>query len=184
LQLQRDSQRGRTTKAKVTDISSDDLLVIKHFREQLKEISEPAVLDVLFLAHVEPITNEDVRSIFKLGRKGTWKRLARLTTLGFLERKRQEYETTEYSRRLVAATSLLFRNAVRGDLSASFDVGGDRNVVADNAITTGLKEILQVARDGNECLHSRGRINDEAHERNRKLIATMETKLTDVPIGT
>ncbi len=88
---------------------SNDILIVKHFREHLRAIAVWKALDHLYLADVQPITNRDAVKVLGLTSKGAWRWLSRLRQLGMLEKKGQTYRASPYSKDLLRSVSAFIR---------------------------------------------------------------------------
>ena len=62
----------------VVETVTQDIALIRHFREHLGVLSDGKALDLLSLASVSTITNTDARKVLGLGRAGAWLWLSRL----------------------------------------------------------------------------------------------------------
>ena len=140
---------------------SNDILIVKHFREHLRAIAVWKALDLLYLADVQPITNRDAAKVLGLTSKGAWRWLSRLRQLGMLEKRGQTYRASDYSKELLRSVSALFRGAVRGEFPEDEDPR--------------VKELARFAREGTESLYERGRLDQAAYEERLKLIKEVES---------
>jgi len=134
-------------------------------------LSEPRLLELLSLANTVPMTNEDARTILKVGRNGAYYWLARLTGLDMLEKRGQAYRASPYSKSLVAAASLTFRSLVEGKMPQTPTSPINR----DNL--SAWRTVLQTTADGLELLYSRGRIDQSERARRQKIIEDLRLEL-------
>lgn len=138
-------------------ITSETILVIKGFRAHLLAVADPAVLDLLYLAQIRPVTNSDVRAAFRLQRSGAYKRLNALRELGLLEERDHAYRTSEYGARLTDAVIRLFKAAMGGNWDQPETIPAQ-----SRPNPRALKELLTIAREGTESLYGRGRLTRES----------------------
>jgi hypothetical protein len=141
--------------------------MVKHFRTHLAAISNPKVLDLIYLAGTQSIGNAEARSLLKMKRTAAWAWLARLTQLGLLEKRGNTYRATEYALTLMASMSLSFR---------SIATGTPQNFHRD---THSWRDVLKLASEGLELLYARGRMDQPEYARQQKLIRELETQLAD-----
>ena len=127
---------------------TQDIALVKHFRDHIAAISDLENLDLLSLAATKPITNAQARAVFKSGRNGAWLRLSNLVRLGMLEKRGQFYRASPYASSLLYATSLTFRSVL--------------NDIVPSVAPGVLPRLLEIAREGLEFLYARGKI--EQHE--------------------
>jgi len=154
-----------------------NIFVLKSFRHHLTILSEPRLLELLSLANTMPITNEDARTVLKIGRNGAYYWLGILTRLTMLEKRGQQYRVSPYSKNLVTAASLTFRSLVQGKMPQTATAVGAINHENASAWST----VLQTAADGLELLYSRGRIDQSERGRRQKMIDDLRLELGDVP---
>jgi hypothetical protein len=138
---------------------SNDILIVKHFREHLRALAVWKALDLLYLADVQPITNRDAK-VLGLTSKGAWRWLSRLRQLQMLEKRGQSYRASPYSKELLRSVSALFRGAVAGEFPEDADPR--------------IKDMLRFAREGTESLYDRGKLDQAAYEERLKLIHEIE----------
>ena len=122
---------------------TQDIALIRHFREHLAVLSDQRALDLLSLASVTQVTNRDARDVLKLRRAGAWVWLSKLTALGMLEKRGQSYRASPYTENLISATSLVFRSVVNGK-TPRFNAPA-------------WSEVLRLASDGVRTSYERGR---------------------------
>jgi hypothetical protein len=139
---------------------TQDIALIKHFREHLAVLSDPRALDLLSLAATEPITNTEARSVLKVGRNVAWIYLSRLVQLGMLEKRGQVYRASNYAADLLYATSLTFRSVLNGKVP-EVDQGK-------------LPNLLALARQGLEILYERGKIDQEEYAKQLRFLKEAE----------
>jgi hypothetical protein len=142
---------------------TQDIALIRHFKEHLYALSDQRVLDLLSLASVKPVSNAEVRPIFKVGRAGAWFWLSRLVTLGMLEKRGQAYKATRYTENLIEAVSITFQNVLSGKVPT---VQGP-----------GWAEALRLANDGIKMSYERGRIDQAEYARQGKMLKELEAQL-------
>ena len=137
--------------------------MVKHFHEHLRAISEPRLLDLIYLSDARPITNEDASRLLGIARTGAWRWLSTAAHLGLLEKRGHAYRISDYARQLIAIQSLAFRGIVRGGLPET-----------NPKIP---QEVIGYAREGVEAQYERGRITLEEYNRRLKLIHDLEPSL-------
>ena len=142
---------------------TQDIALVKHFREHLAALSDPEILDLLALASVKPITNAEARQILKLGRNRAWVNLSGLVRLTLLEKRGHSYRASPYAEHLVAALSLTFQSVLAGKMP--------------NIQGPGWAEVLRLASDGVEMSFAKGRIQQSEHVQLEKFLKEMEAQL-------
>lgn len=154
-------------------IGSEEVLVVKSFKAHLRAVAEPEVLDLLYLAQIRSVTNEDVRAAFNLKRSGAYKRLDALRELGLLEKRDGAYRTSEYAGRLVSAVSQLFRGAMRGNIKTP------QPVDASTLEKMRILEVCKFAEEGAQTMYNRGNFNQDELYRRRKLVSQVREAYRD-----
>jgi len=139
---------------------SQDIALVKHFRDHLAALSDQRVLDLLSLAAAEPITNTEARSVLKVERNVAWIYLSRLVQLGMLDKRGQVYRASDYAADLLSATSLTFRSVLNGKVP---EVDPGR-----------LPNLLALARQGADLLYERGKIDQEEYTKQLKFLKEAE----------
>lgn len=172
---QRESQLNRRQRS----ISSEELLVLKGFRAHLKAVAEPSVLDLLFLAQIRPVTNQDVREAFKVKRSGAYKRLNALKELGLLEKRDDEYRTSEYSGRLIHSTSQLFRGAMKGN----FPEAAPQPTELSTLDKVRIMEVCKIVEKDSDYLYDRGVLQEEERDKRRKLASQVRAEFGNVEMA-
>jgi hypothetical protein len=153
----------RQQRSSSIDSLTQDIALVKHFRDHISALSDPRILDLLSVASARPVNNADARAILKLGRTGAWFWLDRLNKLSMLDKKTtQLYRTSAYSSDLVYALSLTLRSVLNGRIPK----------VEDNH--EAFLEILRLASDGLEILYERGRIEQDEYDKKRRTLKTFE----------
>jgi hypothetical protein len=152
---------------------NQNVILLKHFRGHLAILSEPRLLELLSLANTTPVTNEDIRTLLKVGRNGAYYWLGKLTRLNMLEKRGQTYRISPYSVSFVAAASLTFRSLVSGKMPRAATAA----VIGNNI--TAWSTVLQTAAEGLELLYSRGRIEQSERARRQKMIDDLRLDLDD-----
>ena len=135
---------------------SQDIALVKHFRDHLAALSDQRVLDLLSLAAAEPITNTEARSVLKVERNVAWIYLSRLVQLGMLDKRGQVYRASDYAADLLSATSLTFRSVLNGKVP---EVDPGR-----------LPNLLALARQGADLLYERGKIDQDEYDKQLKFL--------------
>jgi hypothetical protein len=147
----------------VIETVTQDIALIRHFREHLAVLSDQRALDLLSLASVTQVTNKDVRDALKLRRAGAWVWLSKLTALGMLEKRGQSYRASPYTTNLISATSLVFRSVLNGK--------------TPQLNTHAWSEALRLASDGVQMLYARGRIDQAEFTRQSRMLKELEAQL-------
>jgi hypothetical protein len=142
---------------------TQDIALVKHFREHLAALSDPRLLDLLALASLEPITNEDARRMLKLGRNRAWANLSDLVKLSLLEKRGHAYRASPYAENLVGALSLTFQSVLAGKMP--------------NIRGQGWAEVLRLAFDGVETSYMKGKTQQGEYQQQMKLLKEMEAQL-------
>ncbi len=142
---------------------TQDIALVKHFREHLAALSDPRTLDLLALASVKPITNAEARQILKLGRNRAWVNLSDLVKLTLLEKRGHAYRASPYAEHLVAALSLTFQSVLAGKMP--------------NIQGPGWAEVLRLASDGVRMSYERGKIDQSEFARRDRMLKEMEAQL-------
>jgi hypothetical protein len=146
-----------------TETVTQDIALIRHFREHLAVLSDQRVLDLLSLASVTQVTNKDVRTIFKVGRAGAWVWLAKLGRLGMLEKRGQSYRASPYTEKLVGTVSLTFQSVLTGKTPA---------VQGQN-----WAEVLRLATDGVRMSFERGKVDQSEYSAKTRMLKQLEESL-------
>jgi hypothetical protein len=147
----------------LTETVTQDIALIRHFREHLAMLSDQRVLDLLSLASVTQVTNKDVRAVFKVGRAGAWVWLSRLTRLGMLEKRGQSYRASPYSEKLISTTSLTFQSVLTG-----------RTPRPQGQNWT---EALRLASEGVRMSYERGKIDQAEYAAKGRMLKELEESL-------
>lgn len=142
---------------------TQDIALVKHFREHLAALSDPGLLDLLAIASVEPINNGDARRILKLGRNRAWAKLSALVKLNFLEKRGQAYRASPYAENLVGAISITFQSVLAGKMPT---IQGP-----------GWAEVLRLASEGVQMSFDRGKTLQSEYSRQQKLLKEMKAQL-------
>jgi hypothetical protein len=142
---------------------TQDIALVKHFREHLAALSDPETLDLLALASVKPITNAEARHTLKLGRNRAWAKLSALAKLTLLEKRGQSYRTSPYAENLVGALSLTFQSVLAGKMP--------------NVQGPGWARVLRLASDGLRLAYDRGKMEQDEYLQHERFLKEMEAQL-------
>ncbi len=142
---------------------TQDLALIRHFREHLYALSDEKVIDLLSIATIKPVNNTDARSVFRVGRAGAWFRLSRLVDLGMLEKRGQAYRASQYSEKLIEAISVTFQSVLTGR--------------APQLQSPGWTEALRLASDGARMSYERGKVDQAEYTRLCRMLKELEAHL-------
>ena len=86
-----------------TDAFKQGLEVLRHFRSQVEALGDPRTLDLLSSVGPEPFTNGDAREALSMKRQASWKRLARLSEVGLLQKRGHSYRVAPFTSRQLTA---------------------------------------------------------------------------------
>jgi hypothetical protein len=147
----------------VTETVTQDIALIRHFREHLALLSDERVLDLLTLASLSAVTNREARSAFKVGRAGAWVWLSRLTRVGMLEKRGQSYKASPYAEKLFGTVSLTFQSLLTGKTP---------KLQGQN-----WSDALRLASDGLRMSYERGKIDQAEYARQGRMLKELEAEL-------
>jgi hypothetical protein len=148
----------------VVETVTQDIALIRHFREHLEVLSDQRVLDLLSVASMTRVTNKDARTIFKVGRAGAWVWLSRLTGLGMLEKRGQSYKASPYVEKLISTVSLTFQSVLTGKTPTSIQ-------------GPGWAEALRLASEGVKLAYERGKIDQSECNAKTRMLKELEAQL-------
>jgi hypothetical protein len=147
----------------VVESITQEIALIRHFREHLAVLSDEKALDLLALASLKTINNADARSVLKVGRAGAWLWLSKLSKLGLLEKRGQSYRASPYFEKLVSTTSLTFQSVLTGK--------------PPKTQGSGWAEALRLASEGVKMAYNRGTIDQRELDTKTRMLKELEAEL-------
>ncbi len=147
-QMQRSDEFRTPDKAFVQGLE-----VLRHFHVQLGMLGDSETIGLLGSVGPEVFTNRDARELLSVKRQASWKRLARLSEAGLIQKRGHSYRIAPFTRVFVAALSSTLGALVTG-----------APVRQPSPVS---REALESAIEGLEALYAKGKLNQEEFTRRR-----------------
>lgn len=129
--------------------------LLRHFRAQLRALSDERTLLVLKEFGGSPFTNGDLRPLLGVSREATWESLSKLVSLGMVEKRGHGYRVSRFSYDFVGSVADTLKQIFMG---------------AEASRRASSPEILKIASQGLEFMYAKGKIGETEYFASRKVI--------------